>query len=228
MAAGKPPAKKAAPKKAAAPRKRASRAHTKPPEPTEDERAQARAQIASITPIRGGRRSADPRHSPGSPQALLLTERRQRALNLRRLGLQWAQVAAEVLKDERFARAAPKYGAADAYNDARALVDSVTVESVQAVREDDLALLLSLQRVIYPRALEGDVKALDRMLAILDRRAKYLGLDAPIRLQLPTEAAQLDIDTSDDAAIYGAALAALDDSLPHLDPLELPGASGEQ
>jgi predicted transcriptional regulator len=36
-----------------------------------------------------------------------------------------------------------------------------------------------LQAVFYPKAIKGDVFAADRVLAIMDRRAKLLGLNAP-------------------------------------------------
>jgi hypothetical protein len=59
---------------------------------------------------------------------------------------------------------------------------------VEEINEDTEAVLhLELQRLdamllgIYPKAAAGDFGAIDRALRIMERRAKYLGLDAPQR-----------------------------------------------
>jgi hypothetical protein len=46
-------------------------------------------------------------------------------------------------------------------------------------RTTELARLAQLQKALHAKALKGDNAAVDRVLAILDRRAKLLGLGAP-------------------------------------------------
>lgn len=79
-----------------------------------------------------------------------------------------------------------------------AVAQSMTPQAVRTVLKDALAeiqaeqrelatevLQLELQRldlllkVHMPKALEGDLDSFDRVIRIMDRRAKYLGLDAP-------------------------------------------------
>ena len=45
--------------------------------------------------------------------------------------------------------------------------------------EEELAKLDRLERSLLPLAIQGKVTVVDRVLAIMDRRAKLLGLDAP-------------------------------------------------
>jgi transcriptional regulator with XRE-family HTH domain len=48
----------------------------------------------------------------------------------------------------------------------------------------ELALLAALQEPFVADALKGKGFAMDRVLALMDRRAKYLGLDAPTRIDV--------------------------------------------
>jgi hypothetical protein len=50
-------------------------------------------------------------------------------------------------------------------------------DAVEDVVQMELARLDALQLVAWRRAKEGDLSALDRILKIMERRAKYLGLD---------------------------------------------------
>lgn len=49
----------------------------------------------------------------------------------------------------------------------------------QHVRDLELRRLDDMLRAIWPKVITGDLKAIDRVLAIQERRAKYLGLDSP-------------------------------------------------
>lgn len=46
---------------------------------------------------------------------------------------------------------------------------------------EELALLDRLQRTLLPKAVEGDDRAIHRILNVMDRRARMLGLDQPER-----------------------------------------------
>ncbi len=52
-------------------------------------------------------------------------------------------------------------------------------EASEQMRQLELARLDDLQTGVWEMALNGDVAAIDRVLAIMVRRARLLGLDAP-------------------------------------------------
>ncbi len=58
-------------------------------------------------------------------------------------------------------------------------IDEKIAESADAVRTIELERLDKLYSVMYVQALKGNQGAVDRCLRIMDRRAKYRGLDAP-------------------------------------------------
>src|SRR5699024_12051924 len=55
----------------------------------------------------------------------------------------------------------------------------VTKEVAEQLRDVEAARLDALQRAIWERAIDGDLSAMDRVIKIVDRRARLLGLDAP-------------------------------------------------
>lgn len=94
-------------------------------------------------------------------------ERERRVLELRLAHYRWSDIAASV--------GYKSAGAAfNAYK--RALVRTLQ-EPADEVRAQERERLDRLGNVVYQRALAGDMAAIDRMLKIMDRRAKYLGLD---------------------------------------------------
>jgi hypothetical protein len=58
------------------------------------------------------------------------------------------------------------------------------LEDVTSYRTLEAERLNALQVAIWDRAIEGDLKALDRVLAVMARRAKLLGLDQPSRSEV--------------------------------------------
>ena len=69
------------------------------------------------------------------------------------------------------------------------------LESIQAATEKEVDLyralegerLDAMQAAIWPQAVEeGDLKAIDRILKLMERRAKLLGLDAPTKVAATT------------------------------------------
>jgi hypothetical protein len=54
----------------------------------------------------------------------------------------------------------------------------------------ELKTLDLLQRALWRGALSGHVRSVEVMLAVMDRRAKYLGLDAAVKIQV--EATRVD------------------------------------
>jgi cysteine synthase len=58
-------------------------------------------------------------------------------------------------------------------------VRAQSAETAQELREVELQRLDRLLAVVGPMAESGDLQAVDRVLRIQERRAAYLGLDAP-------------------------------------------------
>lgn len=95
-------------------------------------------------------------------------------LELRRSGETWARIAEIV----GYANAS---GAQKAY--ARVVI-RVQRDSVEDIRDLELDRLDKIQRSYWrPAIVDGDKKAAELVLKIMDRRAKLLGLDAPNRVQ---------------------------------------------
>ena len=81
-----------------------------------------------------------------------------------------------------------------AYKRVRHALDDVNqrnTEEAGTLRTLELLRLDELQNVIWEKALAGDDKALGRVLAIMDRRAKLLGLDAPAKGEVEVSPAGL-------------------------------------
>ena len=59
-----------------------------------------------------------------------------------------------------------------------------TGENVETVRSIELRRCDSMIVALWPAALRGDPQAIDRVIKIMDRRAKFLGLDAPTKQEV--------------------------------------------
>lgn len=93
-------------------------------------------------------------------------EKRKMALDLRRAGWSYDDIASEVgYANKGGAFKAVKQGIAD-----------ITRESANELLELELARLDDLQAGAYDKARDGDLFAIDRVLKIIDQRAKFLGL----------------------------------------------------
>ncbi len=109
-------------------------------------------------------------------RSLETAERDAQACRLRSAGLTYAKIAEQL----GFASAGNAYGAV-----IRALRD-VVEESVEQLRTLEVMWLDRLQAAIWPAALAGDLKAVDRVVRIVDRRCKLLGLDSVEKIQVLT------------------------------------------
>lgn len=107
-------------------------------------------------------------------------DRERQVMEMRRAGATFDDIARTL----EFANAS---GAWQAYNRAfkRTLIDA----GVEEMRELELDRLDRMQRAVWARVLQGDDKAINTALKILDRRAKYLGLDAPTRQEVKLDIA---------------------------------------
>lgn len=100
----------------------------------------------------------------------------ERAFELRMDGKQWKEIAQAIGCSPQKARAY-FYHAYDAR--------CVPIGDVERWREDELKKLRQLREAVWPRAISGlDDKALASALAVHDRIAKMLGLNAPEKVEL--------------------------------------------
>ena len=76
----------------------------------------------------------------------------------------------------------------------------VTKEDAQQLRDVEAARLDALQHAIWDKAIGGDLSAMDRVIKIIDRRARLLGLDAPQQVAV-NNGADVDIDGAVDKLI---------------------------
>lgn len=94
-------------------------------------------------------------------------ERQRQALELRKAGASLQVIA------DRLGYAGPQ-GAHEAI---RKGIAAIPFEAAEQVRAMELERCDRMQLGLYERATKGDEKAIDRVLRIMDRRAKLLGLD---------------------------------------------------
>lgn len=110
----------------------------------------------------------------GSPEMIVVRERRRQALQLRKAGASYEQIADQL-------------GFANRAAARKAVVtelDRVVKEPAQEVLTMELQRLDQLLVGLWPRAIKGENGAVDRVLKIMERRAKYLGLDAAVKVDL--------------------------------------------
>ena len=109
-----------------------------------------------------------------SPRALVALQRQQQAVELRRSGRSYREIARQV-----------GIGVASAHRlvaGAMADVRSAVAEDIVELRALELSRLDGLTVALWPKARRGELPAVDRVLKIMERRAKLLGLDAPVKV----------------------------------------------
>lgn len=134
---------------------------------------------------------------PASPVKLRVTERRIMALELRKQGGSYRQIAATLREVDGVSS---KYSEGAAYGDVITSLrelNSRTAELAEENRRLELERLDELFSVYYERALKGDTFALQACLSIMGKRAALLGLNAPVNINQTTVNVSM---TSDDYA----------------------------
>jgi hypothetical protein len=118
-----------------------------------------------------------PARSPTNNAARVRSlERQRQALELRRMGLGFEAIAAQLGIGKTQAHRLVVAGMADS----RAQVAA----SADELRTEELSRLDGMLQGLWPRARKGEVSVVDRVLKIAERRAKLLGLDAPEKREL--------------------------------------------
>lgn len=100
-------------------------------------------------------------------------ERQAKALELRRMGKGYAEIAAAVGIGKSQAHRLVQAGLQDARDQIAARADDL--------RAVELSRLDGMLAGLWPDARKGNQGAVDRVLRIMERRARMLGLDAPTR-----------------------------------------------
>jgi len=111
--------------------------------------------------------------STTSVRRITATERQRQALLLRKGGASFPQIA------EKLGYRSPS----GAHKAVMAALKKMIQQPAAEVKEMELARLDDALMAIYPDVRRGHLGAVDRLLRILDRRSKYLGLDAPVRVK---------------------------------------------
>lgn len=73
-----------------------------------------------------------------------------------------------------------------AFRDVQQAIDEInalTHKTAERVRDLEVQRLDRLTLALWPRARQGDDKAVRALVALMDRRARLLGLDAPTKLE---------------------------------------------
>ncbi|WP_102158699.1 hypothetical protein [Zhihengliuella halotolerans] len=99
--------------------------------------------------------------------------RRAKALQLRAARLNYRQIADRLYNGD----------VGNCWRDIQKAVNDLQQEAVVEVRAQEIELLDQIARPMIKRVMEhGDEKAAMVVLKVMERRAKYLGLDAPAEL----------------------------------------------
>lgn len=121
-----------------------------------------------------------------------------------------AEIQARSLKATAMRLAGARYddiAQALGYNSRQAVHDAVKRvlrdlpdESPEQVKALEMSRLDRLQQGLWPLALNGNQGAIDRILRIMERRAKLMGIDAPTQTQV-AQISEVQVVFADDAPI---------------------------
>lgn len=124
-------------------------------------------------------------------------ERRRNAIELRKVGLSYAEIGARLGVSAPAAHAMVKKELT--------LLQEKMSEETESLRAMELARLDVMQKAIWLPARNGNFGAIDRILRIMERRAALVGLDAPTKVAA-TQADGTDIDPMETAREFDAIL----------------------
>lgn len=114
---------------------------------------------------------------------LELEERRTEALKYRHNRMTFQQIADELYNGDK----------GGAYRDVQKALRDMRQDAAEDVRKLELESIDQLERAFMRAALKGDYKAFDRVMAAKERRARYLGLDAPKDVNLGGDATTVQV-----------------------------------
>jgi len=116
-------------------------------------------------------------------------ERRQKALELRKNGYDYRTIAKALNTTVK-----------TAYLDVQKCLEEIranTHETAEDVLELELKRLDIAQAALMPRVREGDPRAIDTLMRVQERRAKYLGLDAANKVEITGKGIIINLTPAD-------------------------------
>lgn len=132
-------------------------------------------------------RKGEPKNSA---HKIALAKKQAEALQYREMGYSYEQIAAQMGTSAQVA-----------WNWVDAALVRTLQEPADEVRKLELKRLDAMQAAIYGNALKGDLMALAAMLNIMNRRTRYVGLDAPVKSESKTE-----LSSTDGVMVIGATM----------------------
>lgn len=119
------------------------------------------------------------KNSKTSPEKIKLQELKKEALELRRDGYTYQQIAEFMQEDHDDIRVYPQ----KVEKWVKAALKEIIKESAQEVLSLELERLDMLFQQAFTNAQNGDVQSLNACLQIMNRRARYLGIDQPEKIK---------------------------------------------
>lgn len=113
-----------------------------------------------------------PNHNAAVP-APELVDKELRVLELRRMGMTWQRIAEQV-------GYADHTGAYAAYKRA---IKRTLQQPADEIREQELDRIDRLQLALWPNAMKGNSQAVSTIIRLMERRARLLGLDMPVKIE---------------------------------------------
>ena len=107
-----------------------------------------------------------------TPAAIERAKRRAQALELRAAGRKYREIA------EALDYSSPQH----AHRDVKAELDALVKTPALDILAEELDRLDKMLQGLWSEARRGNYQSIDRVLRIMERRARYLGLDAPDRV----------------------------------------------
>lgn len=107
-----------------------------------------------------------------------MIDKERQVIEMRRAGATFDDIAHTL----GFAHASGAYQAFQ-----RAMSRTLTNAGTEELRTAEADRLDRLQRAVWVQALNGDLPAVNTVLRIMERRARLLGLDAPLRAEVKVE-----------------------------------------
>jgi hypothetical protein len=114
-------------------------------------------------------------------KSLSIIDRRRRVVELRRTGATLESIASVI--SSKFGL--PNYDRRRAFDDLKFGLAEINREyqlDTEALRREHLETIDRLQMALWSKAIGGDVKAIDSITRLLERKSRLCGLDAPVQL----------------------------------------------
>ncbi len=118
-----------------------------------------------------------PGESSSTPRRIVARERQGKALELRKAGVTFERIATQL--DYRSRQAAKS--AVDA------AMQRIIQEPAESLRKLDLERLDTMLFALMPAIRRGEWQSVNSGLKVMERRAKLLGLDAPVKIEAEIE-----------------------------------------